>query len=131
MTRKFLAAVCLLVLACLASPARAAPFEDGGGFPPTSTPTPEPTFTPQPTETPTPTNTQQVLAVTIELPIPSDTPVGLDFEQPSNILAEPTSAVPATTGGNPLTLVMYMVLFIALLGGIWMLFGRRAGQNRP
>ncbi len=131
MATKSFVLICLFALLALASPVQAAPHADGGGFPPTDTPTPEPSFTPLPTETPTATDTQQVLAVTVELPIASDTPFALDFEQPSNVLAEPSASEPSGLGANPLTLVMYMVLFIALVAGIWMLFGRRAGRNQP
>jgi len=111
-----------MLLLCTPGPASAAPAADGGGFP-----TATPTQTPAPTQTPTPTNTQQSsIVLTLEIPTATGTLPSFNPEQPSSVLAEtPEAEEPAR---NPLVSLAYVVLFIFLVVGVWMLFTRR-GSN--
>lgn len=102
----------------------ASPAQDGGGFP-----TETPTATPLPTETPAPTETatQQTIVLTLEIPTATSTEFSLNPEQPSNILAG--TPTPEDTGRNPLISLAYVVLFIFIVVGVWILFTR--GNQRP
>ena len=132
MSLKKLAPTFIFLMGLILLTAFTAPFADGGGFPPTNTPsaTPEPTSTPVPeifvTEAPSPTENLEILAVTLDLPEQQATQAAPVGQQPSNIIDEQAGE---TTGGSPLILIAYMGLFIALAIGLWMLFGRRRPQN--
>ena len=108
--------------------AAAQPPLDGGGFP---TPSPTPTWTPTETATLFPTATDTVMpaiAVTVELPQLTETAVSIDSVSGSNIIQE-AQPEPVQSPRSPLLAVAYIGLFIFLLAGVWLLFGR--GRAKP
>ena len=128
-------ALLALLLSLPVAAVRASPNWDGGGFP-TLTPTGTPISIPTATWTPTP----QALGVTLQpaYPAPTQTAIGLEPLSPSNIQEagggpEAPSGQQGETGAvrsSPLITAAYIGLFIFLVVGVWMLFGRR-GMGGP
>lgn len=124
MNGKTLLALALLLLLILlpVGAVQAEPSMDGGGFP-TLTPTVTPLFIPTATWTPTP----QEAIVTLQpaYPAPTQSAIGLEPPPPSNIQEEVGQPEQTSSGSNPLITAAYIGLFIFLVVGVWMLFGRR------
>ena len=72
-----------------------------------------------------PSITPLTVVLTLEIPTATSTLLSLDPGQSSNI-QETTD--PAEPRANPLVPLGYIILFIFLLVGVWMLFSRR-GMN--
>jgi len=118
-TLAFLLILILLLLPVAA--VQAGPLSDGGGFP-TATPTVTPLIFPTATWTSTP----QGVVVTLQpvYPAPTGTVASL-YPGPSSNVQEGEQPAAETSGTNPLITAAYIGLFIFLVVGIWMLFGRR------